>query len=172
MLIYLQSIDSPQEKSKFEAIYYQDRHLMYTVAYNILNNTQDAEDSVHQAFVKIAENIQKVSEPEASRTKSYVVTIVENQAIDLYRRKQRFTPLPLEEATVGLSIEYTGDNLLTECMARLPARYRHILLLKYYHGYTTKEIARMLGLTESNASKLEQRSKAKLKELCKEVELL
>lgn len=37
----------------------QYRGLMYHVAYEILHNEQDAEDAVHHAFVKIAENIKK-----------------------------------------------------------------------------------------------------------------
>lgn len=172
MLIYLQVIDTPQEQSKFEKIYYQYRRLMFTIAYDILKNTHDAEDTVHQAFVKIAENIHKVSDPTSPKTKSYVVTILEHQAIDLYRRKQRFASEPLDEATIGLTVEYSGFDPLIECMAKLPARYRNVLMLKYHHGYTTKEIASMLGLTNANASKLEQRAKAKLKELCEEAGVL
>ena len=89
MLVYLAVIDEPAQKTKFETVYHQYRGLMYYVAYRILNNASDAEDAVHDAFIKIAENIKKISEPVCPKTQSYVVTIVENKAIDLYRRKQR-----------------------------------------------------------------------------------
>ena len=59
MLIYLQMIETPEEKSVFEQIYLEYRGLMYHVAYEILHNEQEAEDAVHQAFAKIAENIKK-----------------------------------------------------------------------------------------------------------------
>lgn len=172
MLIYLQMIDTRQERLKFETVYELYQQLMYAAAFRILGNPQDAEDAVHDAFVRIAKNIKKISDPECPKTKSYIVTIVENQAIDLYRRKQRHPQLPLAEETVGLQLEYVGDNELARCMALLSARYRNILLLKYYHGYTTREIAAMMNLSHSNASKLEQRAKAKLEKLCKEAELL
>lgn len=94
------------------------------------------------------------------------------QAIDLYRKKQRHPHVELDEDAVGLTVEYSGDNELAYCMAKLPARYRNILLLKYHQGYTTREIAGLMGLTLSNTSKLEQRAKAKLEQLCKEVGLL
>lgn len=60
MMIYLQMIETPEEKSKFEQIYLEYKGLMFHVAYEILHNEQDAEDAVHQAFVKIAENIKKM----------------------------------------------------------------------------------------------------------------
>ena len=55
MLIYLQMLETPEEKSLFEQIYLEYCGLMFHVAYEILHNEQDAEDAVHQAFVKIAE---------------------------------------------------------------------------------------------------------------------
>ena len=172
MLVYLQIIDNPQERVKLETVYRQYQQLMYAVALKILGNPQDAEDAVHNAFVKIAKNINKIVDPECPKTKSYIVTIVEHQSIDLYRKKKRRPQEPLNEATAGLTVVYNGENELARCMAKLPARYRQILLLKYHHGYTTREIAKMLDLSLSNASKLEQRAKAKLEKLCKEAELL
>ena len=60
MLVYLMMIDSQEDQSKFEKVYLTYRGLMYHVAYKILNNKHDAEDAVHSAFIKIAENIQKI----------------------------------------------------------------------------------------------------------------
>ena len=172
MFVYLQTIEGPEQESIFEQIYIQYRALMYSAAYSILGNSQDAEDSVHQAFVKIAENISKISEPVCPKTKAYVVTIVENTAINLYRKKKRHPTASYYEEAAGITVEYSGGSDLARCMAQLPARYRQVLLLKYHHGYSTKEIAKMLGLTAANAAKIEQRAKAKLELLCKEAEIL
>lgn len=172
MLVYLQMLDSPAEQSKFEKVYILYKDILYAAAYSILRNDHDAEDAVHHAFVKIAENILKISDPECPKTKSYVVTIVENTAINIYRRKKRHPAVPFNEETAGLTVEYSGTNELARCMAKLPARYREVLLLKYHHGYSTREIAKMLGLTEANAAKIEQRAKARLEVLCKEAEIL
>ena len=172
MFVYLQTIEGPQQKSAFEQIYIQYRALMYSVAYSILGNSQDAEDAVQHAFMKIAENINKISEPVCPKTKAYVVTIVENTAINLYRKKKRHPSVSYDEEAAGITVEYSGGSDLARCMAQLPARYRQVLLLKYHHGYSTKEIAKMLGLTAANAAKIEQRAKAKLEILCKEAEIL
>ena len=54
MLIYLQVIETEEDKSKFEDIYREYRGLMYYIAYRRLHHEQDAEDAVHHAFMKIA----------------------------------------------------------------------------------------------------------------------
>lgn len=171
MLVYLAVIDEPVQKSKFEIVYHQYRGLMYYVAYRILNNASDAEDAVHDAFVKIAENMEKISDPVCPKTQSYVVTIVENKAIDLYRRKQRRGALPLEE-TEGLSVSPQEPLGLAECIVKLPPRYRQVILLKYHQGFSCAEIASLLGISLSAAQKLDRRAKEKLQQLAEKEGIL
>ena len=59
MLIYLQVIETPADKSKFEELYEEYQGLAYHVAYKKINHVQDAEDVVQHVFMKIAENIKK-----------------------------------------------------------------------------------------------------------------
>lgn len=171
MLVYLAVIDEPGQKSKFEVVYHQYKGLMYYVAYRILNNASDAEDAVHDAFIKIAENMKKISDPVCPKTQSYVVTIVENKAIDLYRRKQRRGALPLEE-TEGLSVSPQEPMGLAECILKLPPNYRQVILLKYHQGFSCAEIAAMLGITLSAAQKLDQRAKEKLRQIAEKEGIL
>lgn len=51
MLIYLQVIETEEDKSKFEDIYREYRGLMYYIAYRRLHHEQDAEDAVHHALI-------------------------------------------------------------------------------------------------------------------------
>ena len=172
MLIYLMMIDSEKEQSKFEIIYKTYQRAMFYIAYKILHNEQDAEDAVHQAFIKIVENINKIEEAVCPKTKGYVVTIVENKAIDIYRKKQKLQLLELNETITGIEVEYHGEGALTKCILNLPLNYRELILLKYLHGYSTKEIAKIMGISNSNASKLDQRAKKKLEDLCKKEGLI
>lgn len=171
MILYLLMIDTPEDRSKFEKMYVTYRGLMYHVAYDILHNKQDAEDAVHHAFIKIAENIETIEDSIGPMTKSLVVTIVRNKAIDVYRHKQRFSTVDLDSC-FDLSVEYNGNNTLTACMVKLPENYQTVLLLKHHHGYTSKEVAKIMGITESNVIKINQRAKKKLEVLCKEEGLL
>ena len=59
LALYLQMLDTPEEKIRFEQIYEKYRGLMYHVADNILHNRQDAEDAVHNAFLQIIKHFKK-----------------------------------------------------------------------------------------------------------------
>ena len=173
MLIYLQMIESPEDRSKFEELYLRYKNIMFFAANNILHNNYDAEDAVHTAFVRIAENIEKIESLNSPKTRGYVVTIVEHAAIDLYRKHKRTAVINLDDwKNLGLTVEYDGRNVLAACILKLPANYRECILLRYYHGYDTHEIAQALGISESAVFKLNQRAKKKLLELCQEEDLL
>lgn len=172
MLMYLMMIDSPEDQSKFEKVYLTYRGLMYHTAYAILNNEEDAEDAVHNAFIKIAENISKISDPVCPKTQVYVVTIVENKAIDLYRANQRRRKARYVDEISGITVDETKIHGLAACMAKLPPRYREVILLKYHLGFSCREIAKHMNITEANAIKLDQRAKNKLLQFCEEEEIL
>ena len=168
MIVYLQLIDTTEERSKFEQLYTQYKQLMFYTAFQILKKPQDAEDAVHSAFLSIVENISKISDPDCPKTRAYVVTIVERKAIDILRAERRHPSVPLDESIYGVSVDYNGDNALAKAILNLPAAYRQCIMLKFYHGYSTKEIAKIMHLSLANTSKLLQRAKAKLKELYQE----
>lgn len=168
MMVYLMMIDSPEDQSKFEKLYLEYRDIMYQVAYSLLRNEFDAEDAVHQAFVKIAEIIDTVDGTICSRTKSFVIIITERKAIDILRYMQRHPTVSLDDIEIGITIEYDGPNALARCMAQLPANYRQVLILKHGHGFSSKETAKILGFSEANVIKIDQRAKKKLLSLCQE----
>lgn len=162
MLIYLEMIESEEDRTKFEQIYDIYQNLMFHVANHILCHEQDAEDAVHHAFLKIIDHMDKIESPTSPRTKSYVAIITESCAIDLLRRRRRTAVIPLEEETVGITAAYDGTDQLAQSILALPTRYRQVILLKYFHGYSLREIASMMGITYVAAVKLEQRAKKRL----------
>ena len=154
MFLYLAMIDSDADKSKFEILYSEYKNLMYYTANRILHNSSDAEDVVHQAFLKVIEILDTISSPRCHKTRALLVTITEHKAIDLYREKQRRNVLPLAEEYIGAAP--------AAAIASLPPRYRSVLLLRYDCGYSNAEIANILDTTEPNVRKLIQRAKEKL----------
>ena len=62
-------IDAEEDKQKFAILYETYRHLMMKVALNVLKDTFLAEDAVHEAFIKIAKNMEKIGEIDATATK-------------------------------------------------------------------------------------------------------
>jgi len=162
LLIYLAMIDSPDDQAKFERVYLQYRYLMLHVAKKILHNHQDAEDAVHQAFISIIKNIEKISAVGSPETRSYIVIITERKAIDILRRNQRHPASALDDEMIGLDIPAPEDHPLAAAMAKLPAHYRQALLLRYDNGFSSREIASLLGISESGVRKLLARGKKAL----------
>ena len=159
MIIYLQMIESDEDKSKFEQLYIMYKGLMFHVAMKILKNEFDAEDAVHQAFLSLIENLKNVKCP---KTRAYIVIITERKAIDIIRSRSKLVDMEFWESTYGIEIPLPGDHGLADAMARLPAAYRDILLLRYYNGYSVREISSMLHIKKDTAQKQLWRAKAAL----------
>lgn len=162
---YLQTMESQEDRSKFEQIYYRYRKLMFYVALKIVHHDQDAEDAVHQAFVSIIENIRKVRDPSLPETRCYVVTITERKAIDILRSKEKVVAIDYDERAKGLEIPPPETSELANAMAKLPARYREVLLLRYRNGYTNKELGNMLNIKPGSVQRLLLRAKESLRDI-------
>ncbi|WP_041314013.1 RNA polymerase sigma factor [Heliomicrobium modesticaldum] len=167
--IYLAMLDGDDEKSKFESLYLTYRKLMFHVANGILNDEGLAEDAVHQAFLKILENFDKVGEISCHKTRNYVVIIVRNVAINMYNSRKRYSAVPIEEAVfcaAGDLPEQT-ENLdsLTKAVLKLPVIYKDALKLKYVQEFSNAEIAEMLGISEAAVRKRLERARRMLEEI-------
>ncbi len=162
LLAYLQAMENPSDRTRFEALYLAYRGLMFHVAEHILRNEQDAEDAVHLAFLKLAERMELVPETLGPRARALAVTIAERKAIDLYRAKRRHPTADLEELPLSYDQELPSDGTLAAAMAALPPRYREVLLLKYYNGYDNGEIAGFLDTTPENVRQIIFRAKKRL----------
>ena len=169
MMMYLQMLETSEEKVRFEELVHTYRNLMFYVANQILNNDHDAEDAVQQAFFAILKNFEKISEIKCPQTRSFVVTVVERKAIDLYRAKNRNTVISFEEEFINVPActedAASGQTDLARALAMLPTRYRELLLLKYDSGYSEQEIAVMCSMTPANVKKTIHRAKKKLEVL-------
>lgn len=165
MITYLAMIDSPDDQQKFEKVYTKYRYLMLHVAYKILQNHHDAEDAVHQAFISIIENLDNIFDVDSPKTRSYIVIITERKAIDLLRKIQKRQTLEFNEDISGVEISFEMDNPIATAIAKLPSEYREVLLMRYHNGFSAKEIAAILSMSDSGVRKLIVRAKKALQEL-------
>ena len=167
--IYLAMLDGEEDKNKFELLYVTYRKLMFYVANRILNDERLAEDAVHQTFLKILENFDKVGEISCHKTRSYVVIIVRNAAINMYNRRKRHPAVPIEEAAFCAAeekLERTDDlDSLAKAVLKLPAIYKDALKLKYVQEFSNAEIAGMLGISEAAVRKRLERARRMLEEI-------
>ncbi|MEM1891887.1 MAG: RNA polymerase sigma factor [Nitrososphaerota archaeon] len=168
--IYLSVIDDEQDKNKFEILYTTYRKLMLYIADQVLKDKYLAEDAIHQAFLKIIENLDKIDNVHSHKTKSYVVTIVRNNAINMYNRRKRNTTIPLEQ--IFCISDETFSRLedldcLTKAIMKLPVIYKEVLTLKYVQELSNAEIAQTLDISEATVRKRLERARHKLDESLK-----
>lgn len=177
-MIYLTLINSDEEISKFEKIYIKYKQIMFYVANKILRDEFLAEDAVHIAFLKIIDNLSKVNSINCPKTKSFIVIIVERVAIDLYRKRKKQNIIFIEDSPYIYEPSYIdvpySDSNSDICLAinKLPDNYRHVILLKYSHGFNDIEISKILDISQANVRKRIQRAKQKLKEMLTEMEAM
>lgn len=167
---YLMALDTEEDKNRFQEIYLTYRQDMYAIAYRILNNCEDAEDAVHEAFVSIADNFAKINQIPCQEIRYYLVIIIRNTAINLYNKNKRRAKHSetLEENEISIEIDYFEKfeyESLVKAISELPAIYKDVIYLHYYEERTAKEIAKLLKITPAAVWKRVERAKRMLKEL-------
>ena len=146
-------IDAEEDKQKFAILYETYRHLMMKVALNVLKDTFLAEDAVHEAFIKIAKNMEKIGEIDATATKRYLLTITKNATIAIYRKRNHQFQREI----------YVDDGIL-DILRCLPVKYRDVFLLKYSGNMDNDEIAKVLNITEGTIRQRLSRGKIMIQE--------
>lgn len=162
-----------QLSRQMEELYRQYRSPMFRVALAVLRDEDLAEDAVQQAFLKIFQNFEKIEWADCNKTKSFIVILIRNTAIDLYRRRKKEKiisfeelerPIPdLESSVDERVISSLEGEKAARLLGELEERYRNLLILRYYHGYRNKEIAELLGMTQAQVALWLHRGKEQLR---------
>lgn len=166
LLLLLSMVDSQDEKEKIEMLFYTYQGLMYSVAYNILQHKQNAEDAVFSSWEKIICHLDKITEIESNQTKSFLVIVVERTAIDMYRKIRRNREISFEFEENPYYAVKDSDIEEVDTIAwihSLPKKYAEILMLYYVNHFTIAEIANLLCVTESTVSRRMEKARKMLK---------
>ena len=128
MIILASMIDEPGDLVKFQTLYSLYSGAMYTTAFNILENADDAEDAVQISSLKIIKNLNRLEMEEIHdiKTKSFLLTIARNTALDIWRKRKK-EPVSVEEVEMdGLApsaekiyFDKVSVNNLAEAIGRL-----------------------------------------------------
>ena len=161
--LYLTALESDGDKKQFRELYRRYHRVMERTALAVLHDPHDAEEAVQEAFLRVIENFSKIDEIPCKDLGGWLVIIVRNEAITILRRRR--CHLPLEEGWAdfaGQSRDLPAYSSMVQLFARLPDTYRAVLEMKLVLGYSTAEIARRLGLTESAVNTRLSRGRALL----------
>ena len=144
---------------------------MLNVSYRIVNDRDEAEDVIQEAFINVFKNIDKYRGD--STFGAWVKRIVINASINVLK-KRRLDLVEMEEAggEIDDSFEVEEESLsvsaINSAIQELPEGFRAVLSLYLLEGYDHKEIGTVLGITESTSKSQYNRAKKKLREILKE----
>lgn len=154
----------------YEKLYKLYSRAMFNVCFRIVNDREDAEDVLQDAFITAFKNL-KSYKGDASFG-AWLKRIMINMSINFVKKKHLDT-LSLDEQYENIREEESTHEqvysveAIHKAIQQLPDGYRMVFSLYLLEGYDHGEIAEILNITESTSKSQYNRSKVKLRELIK-----
>ena len=157
-----------EKQEILEQLYDMYEQKMYIAAYSILNSTEQAEDIVHDSFLKLIKYLPKIDDPNSPETKVLVMRILKTTAIDQYRKNHNKIRFIKEKVIKGHDVIDTHNNTeqnlenktyIQDILNELSPDHLDVIKLRYYYGFSGKETAEILSISEANVNKRVQRAK-------------
>ncbi|MCM3125202.1 RNA polymerase sigma factor [Mesobacillus sp. AQ2] len=161
--------DPNKDYEKMEELYDLYEQKIYYLAYSVLNNIQQAEDTVQETFITLYQHIDKVHCLNKLELKRYILRIAKNKAIDSYRKNKRLGIIldeyqketteaaneNIKDWEQGVISEAQIDTLLTT----LKNPYKLVFKYKVFYDLSYHEISELIGITEANVRKQFERAR-------------
>jgi len=175
LYIYLAMLDTPEDKDKMTKLYETYNEYLCNIAQSILHNKYDAEDVLHQAFLRVANNFTNIGEVPSRKTRNYLVIIVRGLAKNLQKKRGKQLEVPIEElewadfmSVDDPQLEQIEYEYLYQAIEKLPVIHRDILYAVHFEERSVKEIAKHIDLTEKTVQKRLERARQALHQGLKE----
>ena len=154
-----------------EELYRRFSPRMYAVCLRYAGNAEEAEDILQEGFIKVFKKL--ASFRREGSFEGWIRRIFVNTAIEHFRRKRYLMPVTeKEENTIeGKYLSVLDDLAARDIMAlvqELSPGYRTVFNMYVVEGYTHKEIADMLGISEGTSKSQLSRAKVILQDMVKQ----
>jgi RNA polymerase sigma-70 factor, ECF subfamily len=163
------------DKKAFARLYQQYFEPIYRFCFYKTSKKKAAEDLTQDVFLKVLESLQNFKAE--SSFKNWIYGIAKNTVMDYYRKHYEINKIALEEwhwiEYLVLSDKEREKALnkkqkkVKSILKALKPKYKKVLNLRFLKGYTIKEVAKELNLTQGNVKVIQYRAIKKLKKLNK-----
>jgi RNA polymerase sigma-70 factor (ECF subfamily) len=158
---------------RFEALYRASRDDVFAYVSTLLRDRAAAEDVTALAFER-AYRRRRTFDRRRGEERAWLFGIARNAALDELRRRRRVATLvtdpsdPSDEQALVSDPEEAGlrRTAVRDALASLSPRERELVALKFHAGLTNAELARVLGVSASNAGTMLHRTMQKLRKAC------
>ena len=152
--------------AEYNRIVNQYADTIYRVALSYSKSRFDAEDVVQNTFVKLL--VKEVSFQDENYLRRWLIRVAVNACKDIHKSFWRKNVDSMDEISSEPVFMEEEKSDLYYAVMELPLKYRVVVHLFYYEGYSTSEIASILKIPEKTVSTRLFRAKAKLKDYLKE----
>ena len=164
LAFYLDLIETQEDKIKFSDIYYKYRGFVQAVVRGVTGNEELSKDAEQEAFEKIIKYLGRIDDVESSQTKVFIAVMAKSAARDLMRRERKYLEAECYEERLNVAKDFSLEteiiqNELRAQIDALPDFYREPLILTYYFGMKSKEVADALHTTRGGIRKRLQRGR-------------
>ena len=166
MISYLLAIlENDEDKQKFIELYEEHHVRVEQTALRILKDPHVAEDAVQNTFLQVIRHFDKISEIPCKKLGFWLISIAKNEALMILRHKRREIPQEDWDTFSADVSDPTSYNELVQLFSQLPPTSRAALEMRLINGYSGKEIAQHLGISESAVNTRISRGRALLREI-------
>lgn len=142
-------MDKNSQRTGEEIAEIYNRHVktVYKVCFMLLRNATDAEDATQNTFFKMLRSGKTYQDEE--HEKAWLIITAQNECKNILKHWWRKLKTSVDDIG-ALAAEDTGlhDDILEQVLS-LPEKYRIPILLYYYEGYSTREIASILKIKDA-----------------------
>ena len=143
-------------------IYYRQVDTVYRVCYSFMKNTPEAEDMTQETFLRLISSGQKFDNER--HEKAWLIVTAANLCKDTFK-KWWIKHEDLDDYANILPAADPKDDSAVEAVLNLPPKYKDVVSLYYYEGYSTAEIARHLKSPEATVRSRLSRARKMLKSM-------
>lgn len=148
-----------EKDAAVKEIYDREYQRVYCIAMIYFRNIHDAQDAVQNVFIKLLEHPKFFEDEE--QEKAWFITVTKNYCKDILKSSWK-RKIDLGEIPDMANEEKEIYDVMTDMM-KLPAKYREVLYLYYYEGYSVKDMSEMLDRKESTLQTQLATARKKLK---------
>ncbi len=134
---------------------------LYHVAKTLLYNNADCADAIQETIVKAFTKIHTLRDDAYAKT--WLTRILINECYAIMRREKKIVSLEQQPVSDLAEEQHTYSELYL-AVSRLPKEARLAVTLHYLEGYSVKEVAALMNITESAVKNRLLRARAKLRE--------
>ncbi|MFH0865345.1 MAG: RNA polymerase sigma factor [Bacteroidota bacterium] len=149
-------------------LYYKYCNAMYSIAFRILKNEDDASDALQEAFIQVFKDLKTFRRE--STIGAWIKTIVIRTA--LRKLKKNVFKEEIDERTMNMPAQNSctlTNEYIEKTILSLPTGYRTVFLLIEVEGYTHKEVGEMLNISEGTSKSQLFYAKKHLRNLLKDL---